>query len=46
MGRRPPPAVALHFFRRRHDAIGDHGEIGVGIVQTEDEASGAHPTQG
>src|SRR3954470_16021525 len=39
----PPPAVALHFLRRRDEAVGDFAEIGVGVVQAENQAAGADP---
>ncbi len=42
----PPPAVALHLLGRRHDSVGDRGEIRFRVIQAEDQASGAHPAQG
>src|SRR6185437_14252720 len=41
----PPPAVALHLFGGGDKAAGDFAEIGVGVVQAEDQASRSDPAQ-
>jgi hypothetical protein len=41
----PPPAVALHLLGGRDEAVADLGEVGVGVVQGEDQAAGADPAQ-
>src|ERR1700716_23015 len=41
----PPPAVALHLLGRRDKAVGDFREIGVRVVEAEDQPAGADPAQ-
>ncbi len=41
----PPPAVLLHGFRGGYEAIGNRGEIGVRIVEAEDQPAGTDPAQ-
>jgi hypothetical protein len=35
----------LHGLGRRHETAGDLGEVGVGVIQAEDQAAGADPAQ-
>src|SRR2546423_15062237 len=41
----PPPAVVLHLFSCRDEAVGDRGKIRVGEVQAEDQPAGSDPAQ-
>ena len=41
----PPPAVALHLLGGGDETVGDFAEIGVGVVQAEDQPAGADPAQ-
>src|SRR6516165_3291796 len=41
----PPPAIALHLFGRGYEPLFDLGEIGIRVVQTENESAAADPAQ-
>ncbi len=41
----PPPAVALHRLRGRHEALRHRVEVRLRIVEAEDQAPGADPTE-
>src|ERR1700737_557413 len=41
----PPPPLLLHRPGGRHEPIRDRLEIGVGVVETEDQAPCSDPTQ-
>ncbi len=41
----PPPAILLHLAGGGDKSVGDLSEIGVGVVQAEDETAGADPAQ-
>src|SRR6266576_514742 len=48
VGRRrvmPPESIASHGFGRRHEPVRDRREIGVRVVEAEDQAAGADPAQ-
>ena len=42
----PPPAIRIHLPRRSDDALHHFGEVGIGVVEAEDEAPAANPAQG
>src|SRR6516162_10353982 len=41
----PPPATALHRFGGGNEAVGDRLEIGLRIIQAEDQPASAHPAK-
>src|SRR5215475_12972007 len=41
----PPPAVLLHLGRGGDEAVGDLVEVGIGVVEAEDQPSRADPAQ-
>src|SRR6516225_1557173 len=41
----PPPSIALHGARRRDEPIDNGGEVGIAVVEAEDQTAGADPAQ-
>src|SRR5262245_22650004 len=41
----PPPAVMLHGFCGGDEAVRDGAEVGLGVIEAEDQAAGTDPAQ-